>query len=42
MRRKKDQLETRRDERQHKLRKHWAEHENFITMYDRVYTAMVD
>ena len=42
MRRKKYQSESRRGERQHKLRKYWTTHENFITMYDLVYAAMVD
>ena len=42
MTRNKDHLESRRDERKQKLRKDWTTHENFITMYDRVYVAMVD
>ena len=39
---KKYQLESRRGERQNKLRKYWTTHENFITIYDCVYAAMVD
>ena len=39
--RNKDQLENRRGEIQHQLRKDWTTHENFVTMYDRVYAAMV-
>ena len=41
MTRNKDHLESRRDERKQKLRKDWTTHENFVTMYDRVYAAMV-
>ena len=40
--RNKKYIENRRAERQHQLRKYWTTHENFVTMYDRVYTAMVD
>ena len=40
--RNKDQLESRRGEIKHKLRKDWTTHENFFTMYDRIYAAMVD
>ena len=42
MTRNKDQLESRRGEIQHKLRKYWTTHENFVTRYDSVYAAMVD
>ena len=42
MRRNKYHLENRRCDRQHQLRKDWTTHENFVTMYDRVYFAMVD
>ena len=35
-------LESRRGERKHKLRKDWTTHEKIVTMYDRVYAAMVD
>ena len=42
MRRNKDQLENRRVQKQHQLIKYWTTHENFVTMYDRVYPAMVD
>ena len=42
MRRNKYQLENRRGERQHQLIKDCTTHENFVTMYDRVYFAMVD
>ena len=42
MRRNKYQLENRRCERQHQLRKYWTTHENFVTIYDRLYAAMVD
>ena len=42
MRRNNNKLENRRGERQNKLRKYWTAHENFFTMYDRVYDAMVD
>ena len=40
--RNKYQLENRRGERQHQLRKYWMTHENFVTMYDRLYAEMVD
>ena len=36
------QLENRRGERQHKLRKDWTTHVNFVTMYNPVYVAMLD
>ena len=42
MRRNNNKLENRRAERQRQLRKYWMTHENFVTMYDRVYVAMVD
>ena len=42
MRRNNNNLENRRGERQHQLRKYWTTHENFVTMYDRVYATMVD
>ena len=42
MRRNKYQLEKKIGEKQHQLRKDWTTHENFITMYDRVYAAIVD
>ena len=42
MRRNKYQLENRRCDRQHQLRKDWTTRENFVSMYDRVYFAMVD
>ena len=42
MRRNNKKLENRRGERQHKLRKYWTAHENFLAVYDRVYAAMVD
>ena len=42
MRRNKYQLENTRGERQHHLRKYWTTHEHFVTMYDRVYAAIVD
>ena len=42
MRIKNNKLENIRGERQHQLRKYWTTHENFVTMYDRVYAAMVD
>ena len=42
MRRNKYQLENRRGERKNQLRKYWTAHEKFVTMYDRVYAAMVD
>ena len=42
MRIKKDKLESRIVERQHKLRKYWTKHENFVTMHDHVYAEMVD
>ena len=42
IRRNKDQLESIIGERQHKLRKYWTAHENFITMYDREYDVMVN
>ena len=42
MRRNNNKLENRRGERQHQLRKYWTTHENFVTMYDCVYSAMVD
>ena len=42
MRRNNNRLENRRGERQHKLRKYSTTNENFVTMYDRVYDAMVD
>ena len=40
--RNKDQLENRRGERQHQLIKYWTAYENFVTMYDHVYAAMLD
>ena len=42
MRRNNNKLENRRGERQNLIRKYWTTHENSITMYDRVYAAMVD
>ena len=42
MGRNKNQSQNRRDERQYQLIKDWTTHENFVTMYDRVYDAMVD
>ena len=42
MRIKNNKLENRRGERQHKLRKYWTTHESFVSMYDRVYAAIVD
>ena len=42
MKRNKDQLENRRDERKHQLIKYGKTHENFITMYDYVYDSIVD
>ena len=42
MKRNKDQLENRRGDRQHQLRKYWMTHEKIITMYDRLYAAIVD
>ena len=42
MRKNKNKIENRIGERQHQLRKYWTTHENFVTMYDRVYAAMVD
>ena len=42
MRRKKHKVENRRGERQHQLRKYWTTHENFVTVYDHVYAALVD
>ena len=41
-RRKKHHLENRRGERQHQVRKYWTTHEKIITMYGRVYAAIVD
>ena len=41
-RRKNNKLENIRGERQHQLRKDWTTHETFVTMYYRVYAAMVD
>ena len=35
-------IKNSRGERQHQLRKDWMTHEKFVTMYDRVYAAMVD
>ena len=42
MRRNKNKIENRRGERQHQLRQDWMTHENFVTMYDHIYAAMVD
>ena len=42
MKRNKNKIENRRGERQLQLRKNWTTHENFVTMYDHVYSAMVD
>ena len=42
MRKNKNKIENRIGERQHQLRKYWTTHENFVTMYDRVYASMVD
>ena len=42
MKRNNNKLENRRGERQHQLIKYWTTHENFVTMYDRVYATMVD
>ena len=42
MRRNNNKLENRRGERQHQIRKYWTTHEKIATMYDHVYTAMVD
>ena len=41
MRRNNNNLENRRGDRQHQLRKYWTKHENFVTMYVRVYATMV-
>ena len=41
MRRNKNKIENRRGEEKHQLRKYWMTHENFVTMYDRVYAALV-
>ena len=41
MRRDNKKLENRRGERQHQLRKDWTTLENFVTLYERVYAAMV-
>ena len=41
MGRNKSNLENRRGERQYQPRKYWTTHENFVTMYDCVYAAMV-
>ena len=41
MRNNNNNLENRRGKRQHQLIKYWKTHENFVTMYDRVYAAMV-
>ena len=41
MRRNKNNIEHRRGERQHQLIKDWTTDENFVTMYERVYDAMV-
>ena len=37
-----NKLENRRAERQRQLRKYWMTHENFVTMYDRLYATIVD
>ena len=37
-----NKLENRRCERQSQLREYLTAHENFVTMHDRVYAAMVD
>ena len=37
-----NKLDNSRGERQHHTRNDWTTHENFVTMYDRVYAAMVD
>ena len=42
MRRNNNKIENRRGERKHQLQKYWMTHENFVTMYDRVYATMVD
>ena len=41
MRRNKNRIENIRGDIKHQLRKDWTTHENFFTMYDRVYAAMV-
>ena len=42
MRRNNNKIKNRRDERQNQLKKDWTRHENFITVYDLIYTLMVD
>ena len=42
MRRNNNNIENRRGERKHQLRKDWTTHGNFVTVYDRVYAAMMD
>ena len=41
MRRNNNKLENRRGERKNQLGKYWTTHEKFVTMYDRVYAAML-
>ena len=41
MRRNINKIENIRGETQHQLRRYWTTHENFVTMYDCVYAAMV-
>ena len=42
MRGNKYKLETRKGKRQHQLRKYWTTHETFVTMYGRLYAAIMD
>ena len=42
IRRNNNNTENRRGERKHQLRKDWTTHDIFVTMYERVYAAMVD
>ena len=42
MGRNRNQLENRRGERKHQLRRYWKTYENFVAMYDHVYDEMVD
>ena len=37
-----NKIENRRGEIQNQLIKYWTINENYVTMYDRVYAAMVD
>ena len=42
MKRNSNQPENKRGERQRQLIKDWTTHENFVTMYDCVYSEIVD